>query len=113
MDGDMGNPRGPHRFISESWRAMFQHMVSEAGRLRLDVNLNDCPGWAGSGGPWVKPEQASQKVVASETMIQGPAHLEAVLAQPPTTRNFLSDIRWPAAAREWRRPKPQGWNATS
>src|SRR3972149_2869911 len=50
MDGDMGNPKGPHRFMSESWRAMFQHMVSEAGRLELEVNLNNCPGWAGSGG---------------------------------------------------------------
>ncbi len=92
MDGDMGNPKGPHRFMSESWRAMFQHMVSEAGRLGLEVNLNNCPGWAGSGGPWVKPEQASQKVVASETMIQGPVHFHAVLAQPSTTRDFYRDI---------------------
>ena len=27
MDGNMGNPVGPHRFMSESWRAMFKHMV--------------------------------------------------------------------------------------
>lgn len=55
MDGDMGNPAGPHRFMSESWRAMFKHMVAEADRLGLAINLNNDPGWAGSGGPWVKP----------------------------------------------------------
>src|SRR5271157_5172565 len=25
MDGDMGNPKGPVRFLSASWRAMFKH----------------------------------------------------------------------------------------
>ena len=29
MDGAMGNPVGPHRFMSDSWRAMFKHMVAE------------------------------------------------------------------------------------
>lgn len=92
MDGDMGNPKGPHRFMSESWRAMFKQMVSEADRLGLEINLNNDPGWAGSGGPWVKPEQASQKVVASETILQGPVHLDAMLAQPPMTKKFYRDI---------------------
>ena len=92
MDGDMGNPKGPHRFMSESWRAMFKHMVAEANRLGLEINLNNDPGWAGSGGPWVKPEQATQKVVASETTVQGPAHFDARLAQPPTKKDFYGDI---------------------
>ena len=92
MDGDMGNPKGPHRFMSESWRAMFKHMVSEADRLGLKINLNNCPGWAGSGGVWVKPEQASQRVVTAQTVIQGPAHFDAVLAQPSATRDFYRDI---------------------
>ena len=92
MDGNMGNPAGPHRFMSESWRAMFKHMVSEADRLGLEINLNNDPGWAGSGGPWVTPEQAAQKVVTSETILQGPVHFDAVLAQPPTARNFYRDI---------------------
>ena len=51
MDGDMGNPKGPHRFMSESWRAMFQHMVSEADRLGLEINLNDAPAGPAAAGP--------------------------------------------------------------
>lgn len=92
MDGGMGNPVGPHRFMSDSWRKLFQHMVSEADRLGIEINLNNDPGWAGSGGPWVKPEQAAQRVVMSETIVQGPAHFEAVLPQPPANGNFYRDI---------------------
>jgi hypothetical protein len=92
MDGAMGNPPGPHRFMSASWRAMFRHMLAEADRLGLQVNLNNCPGWAGSGGPWNTPEQASQRVVTSETVIQGPTGFDAVLAPPPASHNFYRDI---------------------
>lgn len=84
MDGSMSNPPGPHRFMSESWLAMFRHMVSEAKRLGLDININNAPSWSGSGGPWIKPEQAAQKVVVSETLVQGPAPFDAVDAGPAT-----------------------------
>jgi hypothetical protein len=92
MDGDMGNPPGPHRFMSDSWREMFKFMVSEANRLGLKINLNNDPGWAGSGGPWVKPEQASQKVVISDTVIRGPFHFDANLSQPKMNHSYYSDI---------------------
>ena len=60
MDGNMGNPVGPHRFMSDSWRAMFRHMVvggrsagagdqseqrPRLGRQRRAVDQ------AGTGGP--------------------------------------------------------------
>src|SRR5512139_1627226 len=41
MDGAMGNPPGPHRFMSDSWREMFKHMVTEADRLGIKINLNN------------------------------------------------------------------------
>ena len=47
--------------MSDSCGAMFRHMVSEAKRFGLEINIDDGPGWAGSGGPWIKPEQAAQK----------------------------------------------------
>ena len=92
MDVSMGNPPGQHRLMSPSWRTMFKHMTAEADRLGLRINLNNDPGWAGSGGPWVKPQQASQKVVISETIIQGPVRFDAVLARPPATKDFYRDI---------------------
>jgi hypothetical protein len=92
MDGGMGNPLGPHRFMSDSWREMFKHMVAEANRLGLEINLNDDPGWAGSGGPWITPELAAQKIVISETLVEGPIDYDAALPQPPTVQNFYRDI---------------------
>jgi hypothetical protein len=92
MDGAMGNPVGPHRFMSESWREMFKHMVAEADRLGIKINVNNDPGWAGSGGPWITPQIAAQKVVTSETVVEGPKAVDAALPQPPTAHNFYRDI---------------------
>ena len=113
----MGNPGGPHRFMSDSWRAMFKHMASEADRLGLEINLNNDPGWAGSGGPWITPELAAQKVVASETIVEGPAHFDAPLAQPAAVRNFYRDIvvlacPAPAAGTDGKLRRIENFNST-
>jgi len=93
MDGALGNPVGPHRFMSSSWVELFNHMLTEADRLGLEINLNNDPGWAGSGGPWVKPEQASQRVIIWETIVEGPANLDGPLAEPAgINHDFYEDI---------------------
>ncbi len=78
--------------MSDRWRELFKHVVAEAGRLGLEVNMNNDAGWNGSGGPWVKPELSMQKVVASETEVAGPKHVEASLPQPKTVAGFYRDI---------------------
>ncbi|HQI27055.1 MAG TPA: glycosyl hydrolase, partial [Sedimentisphaerales bacterium] len=60
MEVDVGVLRGPVRFMSEPWRTLFKHAVTEAERLGLQMALNAGPGWTGSGGPWVKVEQSMQ-----------------------------------------------------
>jgi hypothetical protein len=93
MDGSIGNPPGPHRFLSQSWLGMFDHLLSEAHRLGLEVNLNNGPGDDGSGGPWVTPEQASQKVVVAATILEGPAHFAASLPRASgINRGYYRDI---------------------
>jgi hypothetical protein len=93
MDGALGNPNGPHRFMSESWREMFKYMLSEANRLGIEVNLNNGPGWAGSGGPWVTTAHATQKVIVSETTIEGPSRLSSVLQSPAgVNHGYYEDI---------------------
>jgi hypothetical protein len=83
MEVDVGVPRGPVRFMSEAWQDLFAHAVHEAERLGLEITLNAGPGWTGSGGPWVKPEQSMQHLVASSTEVSGPQHFEQPLPQPP------------------------------
>lgn len=82
MEVDVGVPRGPVHFMSDPWRALFKHAVLEAERLGLEITLNAGPGWTGSGGPWVRPEQSMQHLVASATKVTGPAALDQTLPRP-------------------------------
>ncbi len=92
MEVDQGAPVGPVDFMGPAWRELFQQVVKEARRLGLEVNMNNDAGWNGSGGPWIKPEQAMQKVVWSETNFAGPAHFDGTLPQPATVAGFYRDI---------------------
>lgn len=92
MEVDQGAPLGPVGFMSPKWRELFQHVVAEAGRLGLEVNMNNDAGWNGSGGPWIKPEESMQKVVWTETEVEGPRAFDAVLARPEAVANFYRDI---------------------
>jgi len=92
MEVDVGVPRGPVRFMSEPWRALFKHAVNEAERLGLQITLNAGPGWTGSGGPWVKPEQSMQHIVASETGVAGGRRFEGLLPQPQPRPPFFGPV---------------------
>ncbi|MCX6132420.1 MAG: glycosyl hydrolase [Ignavibacteriales bacterium] len=87
MEVNVGIPRGPINFMSSEWRALFKHVVNETERLGLQVTLMSGPGWTGSGGPWVKPEQSMMHLVASDTVLTGPKRFDGFLRQP---------TRWPA-----------------
>src|SRR5574341_53984 len=73
---DQGAPLGPVSFAGPKWRDLFKHVVSEAHRLGLEVNMNNDAGWCGSGGPWITPELSMQRVVWAETNITGPTRFE-------------------------------------
>ena len=92
MEVDQGAPVGSVAFMSPQWREMFKHVVAEAQRLGLEVNMNNDAGWNGSGGPWIKPEQSMQKVVWSETNIAGPLKFEGALVQPKGVAGFYRGI---------------------
>src|SRR5664279_2902172 len=92
METDQGAPVGPADFMGAQWRGLFQHVAAEARRLGLEVNMNNDAGWNGSGGPWIKPEQSMQKVVWTETNLEGPQHFEGALPQPQAVAGFYRDI---------------------
>lgn len=92
MEVDQGAPVGPVDFMSPQWRALFQHVHQEARRLGLEVNMNNDAGWNGSGGPWIRPEQAMQEVVWSEVTVEGPQKFQGQLPQPPTKAGYYRDI---------------------
>ena len=87
-----GIPDGPVPYMSPQWLEMFRHAAAEADRLGLELCFHNCAGWSSSGGPWIKPEQAMQTVVTSETQAKGPAQFDAVLPQPRTNLDYYRDI---------------------
>jgi hypothetical protein len=92
MDVDQGTPKGPITFNSPEWINLFKHTCGEARRLGLQVNINNDAGWAGSGGPWITPELSMQKLVWSETTIEGGKGFDGALKQPETVRGFYRDV---------------------
>src|SRR6478609_1192604 len=58
LDVDQETPHGPVHFFDEQWQALFKYTIAEARRLGLEINMNDGPGYYGSGGPWVPPDKA-------------------------------------------------------
>lgn len=92
LEVDLGVPRGPVNFMSDSWQDMFAHAVREAERLGLEIVLGSGPGWAGSGGPWVKPEESMLHLVASVTHATGPQQFRGTLPVPPPRKPFFNTL---------------------
>ena len=92
MEVDQGAPKGPARFASPSWRELFKFMLAEASRLGLEVNMNNDAGWCGSGGPWITPALAMQKVVWTDVAVAGPCRFEQVLPEPQKVAEYYEDI---------------------
>ena len=91
LEVNIGIARGPVEFMSQPWRELLKHAINEADRLGLEIALGAGPGWCGTGGPWVKPEQSMQHLVASETQVAGPSHFDAPLPQPQPRKPFFGE----------------------
>ncbi|OAM90795.1 glycosyl hydrolase [Termitidicoccus mucosus] len=79
-------------YYNDEWLALLRHAAAEAQRLGLELGLHNCIGWSVSGGPWIKPENAMQRVVWSETRVAGPRPYDRFLDQPATKMNHYKDI---------------------
>jgi hypothetical protein len=82
LEVGIGVPRGPVDFMSEEWQDLYVHAVREAERLGIKILLGAGPGWCGSGGPWVQPEEAMKHLVFSETEISGSKKINIMLPVP-------------------------------
>jgi hypothetical protein len=70
MEVNVGIPQGAVEFMSPVWRQHFVHVVREAERLGLQISLITGPGWTGSGGPWVKPEQMQHRRKDDQVLVR-------------------------------------------
>jgi hypothetical protein len=95
MEVNVGIPRGPVEFMNPGWRKNFKHVVAEAERLGIEITLISGPGWTGSGGPWMKPEQSMQHIVGRTTAVTGPRRFDDTLARPLRRPAFFGDGHLP------------------
>jgi len=82
LEVNQGLPRGTVDFLSPKWQELFTHAVREGERLGIRIILGTGPGWTGSGGPWVKPEQSMQYLVTSSVQTIGPGTFKGQLPVP-------------------------------
>jgi hypothetical protein len=100
---DLGLPRGPVKFMTPEWQELFAHAVREAERLGIEIALCSGPGWCGTGGPWVRPEDSMQHLVASETHVLGPQKFNGTLPRPQPRRPYFGEgTLTPELAKQWR-----------
>ncbi len=96
-------PEGPAHFNSDLWWDDARFAMSEAGRLGLELGVENCEGWSSSGGPWVKPEDAMKMLVWSEAQATGGTPSAICLGRPPTRHDFYRDaavVAFPSVAAE-------------
>lgn len=79
--------------LSEPWDGAVRHVAEECRRLGLRFTMQNCPGWAMSGGPWIAPSNAMRHVVWSRTDIKGGSNVTAVLPQPQPSKEEWRDYR--------------------
>src|SRR5580698_1582143 len=91
VNADCGIPHGPVQFMSPEWQDDFKFSVQEANRLGLNLCLENCAGWSSSGGPWITPANAMQKITTSQVRVTGPADFDEQLPQPSTVLNYYQD----------------------
>lgn len=57
--------------LCENWDNAVRHTAEQARRLGLRFTMQNCPGWAMSGGPWIKPENAMRTIISSRQNVEG------------------------------------------
>ena len=84
-------PAGPVSNRSDEWFERIKFAVEEATKRNIKISFN-CPGWSGTGGPWITPEYAMQELTWSEICIEGGQSFSGTLPQPPARLGYYRDI---------------------
>ncbi|MES2829862.1 MAG: glycosyl hydrolase [Bacteroidota bacterium] len=75
--------------LSANWDDAVKHTAQECRRLGLRFSMNNCPGWATSGGPWITPSNAMRNLIWDRTDLVGGKMISQTLPVPePNTENW-------------------------
>lgn len=75
--------------LSPEWEDFVRYAAQKADSLGLRFTLQNCPGWAMAGGPWITPDKAMRHLVWTSTSVSGGS--DAVLPVPPESSTDWRD----------------------
>ncbi len=79
--------------LSPEFWDMVDYSFQQADSLGLEMGIHICDGFALAGSPAIRPEESMQKVVWSDSIVQGGAKIQGMtLAQPETREGYYRDI---------------------
>ncbi|MEO9475764.1 MAG: glycosyl hydrolase [Cyclobacteriaceae bacterium] len=78
--------------LTPEWWEMVRFAMEEAQRLGLELGMHSSDGFALAGGPWITPELSMQKVVWSETIVEGGKAFQDSLKKPEDFEGYYEDI---------------------
>ncbi len=79
--------------LSPAWDDMIAHVADETRRLGLQFTMQNCPGWAMSGGPWITPDKAMRHLIWSRHAVSGGGPLTLELSRPQPSDEDWRDYR--------------------
>ncbi|MEM9369034.1 MAG: glycosyl hydrolase [Planctomycetota bacterium] len=79
--------------LSATWDSLIDHVANECQRLKLKFTMQNCPGWAMSGGPWIEPSFAMRHLVTSRRSIRGGKSQSIQLSRPEPSQEDWRDYQ--------------------
>jgi hypothetical protein len=79
--------------LSPAWEDALKHTAEECRRMGLKFTMQNCPGWAMSGGPWITPDNAMRHLVWSRTDVEGGSRKSTALPVPQPSSEEWRDYR--------------------
>jgi hypothetical protein len=65
-----GIPKGPVDFFSPEWVECVRQACLDARQLGMTLSLHNAPGYSGTGGPWISPEESMKELVWTDTICE-------------------------------------------
>ena len=79
--------------LSGPWDGAVRHVAEECRRLGLRFTMQNCPGWAMAGDPWITSDKAMRYLVWSRADVVGGSNLTVTLPQPQPSGEDWRDYR--------------------